>query len=170
VPLAARRLAAMAEYDVELVEQPLPAEDLDGMAELRVRSDIPLAADESVWSLADALRVIHTRAADVLNVYVSEAGGLLAARTVAELARTARLRIWVGSMPELGLGTAANAHLAAAVPELDLASDVCGFLYHATDIIEPPLVVEDGCVTVPKGPGLGVDVDVAAVERFRIDQ
>jgi muconate cycloisomerase len=170
VPLAARRLAQLAEYDVELAEQPLPGKDLDGMAELRQRSEIPLAADESVWSIGDALRVVRSRAADVLNVYFSEAGGLSVARQIAELARAAGLSIWIGSMPELGLGTAANAQLAAAVPELDLASDVCGFAYHAGDLLTEPLRVEDGRLAVPRGPGLGVEVDPVALNRFRIDR
>ncbi|HET6504504.1 MAG TPA: enolase C-terminal domain-like protein [Amycolatopsis sp.] len=170
VPLAARRLAELAEFDVELVEQPLPGEDLDGMAELRHRSEIPLAADESVWSYGDALRIVRARAADVLNVYFSEAGGLWPARQIAELAAAAGLPIWIGSMPELGLGTAANAHLAAAVGELDLASDVCGFAYHAQDLLTEPLRVVAGRLAVPRGPGLGVSVDAAALDRFRIDR
>lgn len=169
VPLAARRLSEMEPYDVELVEQPLPGHDLAGMAELRARSEIPLAVDDGVWSPHDALRIIGARAADVLNVYVSEAGGLLAGRHIAELARIAGLQCWVGSMPELGIGTAANAHLAAAVPELDLASDACGFLYHAGDVLERPLEIDGGALTVPTGPGLGVDVDPAAVARWRLD-
>jgi L-alanine-DL-glutamate epimerase-like enolase superfamily enzyme len=73
-------------------------------------------------------------------------------------------------MPELGLGTAANAQLAAAVPELDLASDVCGFAYHAEDLLTEPLRVEDGQLAVPRGPGLGVEVDPVALNRFRIDR
>jgi L-alanine-DL-glutamate epimerase-like enolase superfamily enzyme len=168
VPIAARRLTEMSAYDVELVEQPLPADDLDGMAELRTRSLLPIAADESVWTTHDALRVVRAKAADVLNIYVSEAGGLLAARHIAELARVAGLAVWVGSMPELGLGTAANAHLAAAVPDLPMASDVCGFLYHAGDVVEQALVVADGRVNVPTGPGLGVEIDPAAVARWRM--
>ncbi|MGW3623611.1 mandelate racemase/muconate lactonizing enzyme family protein [Streptomyces sp. NPDC000880] len=170
VPIAARRLAQLAEYDVELVEQPLPGRDLAGMAELRGRSEIPLAADESVWSFHDALDIVRNRAADVLNVYFSEAGGLWAARQIAELARSAGMSIWIGSMPELGLGTAANAHLAAAVPDLPLASDVCGFAYHAEDLLAEPLRIEEGRLAVPSGPGLGVTVDAAALDRFRIDR
>lgn len=170
VPIAARRLAQLGEYEVELVEQPLPAADLAGMAELRGRSEIPLAADESVWSVRDGLDVVRARAADVLNVYFSEAGGLWAARHLAELAHAAGLSVWIGSMPELGLGTAANAHLAATVPELPLASDVCGFAYHAEDVLTEPLKLDEGRLAVPAGPGLGVTVDTIALDRFRIDR
>ncbi|MCW2783088.1 MAG: hypothetical protein JWR35_3537 [Marmoricola sp.] len=168
VPLAASRLDEMRQYDVELVEQPLGAEDLIGMRELRARSSIPLAIDDGVWTARDASDIIRERAADVLNVYVSESGGMIAGRHIAEVARTAGLQCWVGSMPELGIGTAANAHLAAAMPELSLASDVCGFLYHAADVLTTPLVVDNGSIAVPTGPGLGIEVDSAAVENWRL--
>lgn len=170
VPVAASRLAWLADYGIELAEQPLPGDDIEGMAELRQRTHVPLAADESVWGIGDALRIVRNRAADVLNIYVSEAGGMLPARDIAALARAAGLTIWIGSMPELGLGTAANAHLAAALPELALASDVCGFHYHAEDLLAQPLHVDNGYLPVPRGAGLGVDIDPAAVRRFRMDQ
>ena len=165
---AVRRIAAMSEYDVELVEQPLHGDNLAGMAELRRVSALPIAADESVWNMRDALEITQARAADVLNLYFSEAGGLLQARAIAEIARSSGMAVWVGSMPELGLGTAANAHLAAAIPALELASDVCGFAYHADDILVTPLVVEQGSVAVPTGPGLGVEIDPKALRRLRM--
>ncbi|NNM47721.1 mandelate racemase/muconate lactonizing enzyme family protein [Knoellia koreensis] len=170
VPLAVRRLREVADIGVDLVEQPLPANDLEGLAELRSRSDVPVAVDESVWGPEDALRVVKARAADTINLYVSEAGGLQRARQVAELAETAGLTYWIGSMPELGLGTAAIAHLAAALPGLSLASDACGFIYHAADVLTEPLAVADGRIRVPTGPGLGVELDRAAVEHFRIKE
>jgi hypothetical protein len=119
--------------------------------------------------LKSSLEITRDRAADVLNLYFSEAGGLLQARTIAEIARWSGMAVWVGSMPELGLGTAANAHLAAAIPGLELASDVCGFAYHADDILTTPLVVEQGSVAVPTGPGLGVEIDPKALTRLRME-
>lgn len=170
VPLAAGRLRQAADIGVHLVEQPLPANDIEGLAELRSRSDVPIAVDETVWSTEDALRVVKARAADTINVYVSEAGGLQGARSIADLAETAGLSYWIGSMPELGLGSAAIAHLAATLPGLTLASDACGFIYHAADILAEPLELADGRLHVPTAPGLGVEVDPAAVEHFRIKE
>jgi L-alanine-DL-glutamate epimerase-like enolase superfamily enzyme len=166
---AVRRITEMRDYDVELVEQPLHGDNRAGMAELRRISALPIAADESVWNMRDALEITSARAADVLNLYFSEAGGLLQARAIAEIARSSGMAVWVGSMPELGLGTAANAHLAAAIPALELASDVCGFAYHADDILTAPLVVEQGSVAVPTGPGLGVEIDPKALTRLRME-
>lgn len=166
---ALHRINEIVRFDVELVEQPLPERDLVGLAELTQKSPIPIAADESMWNLEDAMTLSHMRAADVLNVYFSEAGGLRNARAIADVARTSGQSVWVGSMPELGLGTVANAHLAVSLPELEFASDVCGFLYHAEDILTVPLTLDDGEFVVPDGPGLGVDIDQSALARLRIE-
>jgi muconate cycloisomerase len=169
VPLAARRIRELRDFDVQLVEQPLPAHDLAGMAELRNRSEIPIAADDAVWSIRDALGVLQSRAADIINVYVSESGGVLPARCIAEMAAASGVSTWVGSMPELGLGTAANLHLAASLPPSELAADACGFLYHKGDVIGQTIEVNSGSIEVPTGPGLGVDVDTDALEYWRLD-
>lgn len=167
---AVRRIRQLVSFDVELVEQPLAAADLAGLAELRARSDVPIAADESVWTPGDAWEVLTRRAADVINVYVSEAGGLLPARQMLGMAALTGVRTWVGSMPELGVGTAANVHLGAAAPELDLDSDACGFLYHDGDVLAAPLTVRDGAILVPDGPGLGIEVDPSELDRRRTDR
>ena len=167
---AVKRSGDLAGADLEVLEQPLPASDVAGLAELRQRIDIPIAADESVWSPDDAWRLLRNRAVDVLNVYVSESGGPFAARGITELARFAGARSWVGSMPELGIGTAAILHVAAAMPELDLACDACGSLYHEADLLTSPLVVADGEAEVPTAPGLGVEVDEEELKRWRTDR
>ncbi|MEU6726582.1 enolase C-terminal domain-like protein [Nonomuraea wenchangensis] len=155
-------------YGVLSVEQPLAAADLDGMAEVRAATAVPIMADESVWSPDDAWRVIRARAADVVNVYVPEAGGLTAARRIADLCAVAGVGVAVGSMPELGAGTAAAAHLAFSVPRLDQPSDVAGHLYHAGDVVTTELVIEDGFLLPPTSPGLGVRLDRDRLEACRI--
>ncbi|HUW86963.1 MAG TPA: enolase C-terminal domain-like protein [Candidatus Paceibacterota bacterium] len=169
VSVAARRISELRDFDVQLIEQPLPAHDLAGMAELRNRSEIPIAADDAVWSIRDALAVVQARAADIINVYVSEAGGLFPARAIAEIAAASGISTWVGSMPELGIGTAANLHLAASLPSYELAADACGFLYHKGDVISETFEVVSGCINVPTGPGLGVEVDIDAINHYRLD-
>jgi muconate cycloisomerase len=72
---ALRAIRRLEEFDILSVEQPLPAEDIAGMAFLRSHCDVPIMADESVWSPADAWRVVQAGAADIVNIYVSEAAG-----------------------------------------------------------------------------------------------
>jgi L-alanine-DL-glutamate epimerase-like enolase superfamily enzyme len=154
-------IRALESSRVHSVEQPLPADRLEDLAWLRDRSPVPIMLDESVWGPDDALRVIRAGAADILNVYVSEAGGLRNAMRIFELAQSAGLQCTIGSMPELGIGTAAATHLAAAAPMLLDPSDVCGVLYNAESLVREAFDVADGCIRPPRVAGLGVTLDEA---------
>lgn len=159
----------MQEFGILSVEQPLAPQDLDGLRLLRRSCEIPIMVDETVWSPADAWRVVQAEAADMLNVYVAESGGLQAARRIFDLADLAGIECAIGSMPEFGIGTAAQAHLGIAVPLLRHPSDVAGVLYQGDDLITAPLRIEGGKAYAPEGPGLGVEVDWEKVEFYRCD-
>jgi muconate cycloisomerase len=150
------------------IEQPLRPGDLDGMAYLRAHSGIPIMADESVWGPEDAWEVIRRDAADILNVYVAESGGPTRARQTIDLCALAGVGVAIGSMPELGLGTAAAAHVAFSATRLDHPSDVAGHLYHADDVVQHSLRVEAGMLLCPSGPGLGVELDEEKLARYRV--
>ena len=165
---AVRCIRELEEFDIELVEQPLPERDLEGLRFVRESVDVPIMADESVWTPADAMACVHAGAADVFNIYVSEAGGIGPAARIFAIAEAARLPCIIGSMPELGIGTAAQAHLAFAMPNIGFGCDVNGLVYHADDIVDHDLRIEDGFVYPPPGPGLGVRLDPARVEKYRI--
>ena len=167
---AVRCIEAIADFDLELVEQPLAADDLEGLRFVRERVSLPIMADESVWTPADALNCVRHQAVDVFNVYVSEAGGLGAAARIFAIAEAARLPCIIGSMPELGIGTAAQAHLAFAMPNLGYASDVNGCVYHSGDVIREKLPIADGYILPPPGPGLGVSLDEDALAEYRCDR
>lgn len=160
-------IRAMEPYGLELVEQPLPAHDLDGMAEVRRSIGVPLMADESVRGPRSAMEVIRKGAADILNVYVTEAGGLLNASRIFGMAEAAGIPCMIGSMPEFGIGTAAQIHLGAAMANLGPDSDACGVLYHAEDLLVEPLRIENGFSYPPEGPGLGVKIDTGVLERWQ---
>lgn len=159
---------AMAELNVLSIEQPLAPDDLAGMAFLTEHAPVPIMADESVWSMADAKRVIDARAADLINVYVAEAGGIRAAKFIADLAELNHVGIAIGSMPETGTGTAAAAHLAFSVPVLEHPSDVAGLRYHADDVVEHNLKYVQGHVLCPTGPGLGIVVNEEKLSELAI--
>jgi muconate cycloisomerase len=154
-------IKALEPLRIHSVEQPLPADRIEELAWLREASPIPIMVDESVWGPDDAQRVIDARAADIINVYVSEAGGLRNAARIFAMAEAAGIACTIGSMPELGIGTAAQMHLAVAMPELMGPSDVCGALYNAESLVQETLPISDGLAGVPPGPGLGVTLDQA---------
>jgi muconate cycloisomerase len=164
---AIRMIRAMEPWNLELVEQPLPAHDLDGMAEVRRNIGVPLMADESIRSPRSAMEVIRRGAADIANVYVTEAGGLLNAMRIFAMCEAAGMPCMIGSMPEFGIGTAAQIHLGVAMTNLGLDSDTCGVLYHEEDLLANPLRLEDGFSYPPNGPGLGVEIDQRVFERWQ---
>jgi L-alanine-DL-glutamate epimerase-like enolase superfamily enzyme len=160
------QLEALAPLRIHSVEQPLPADRLEDLAWLRQRSPMPIMVDESVWGPDDAARVIRAGAADIINVYVSEAGGLRNAARIFALAEAAGIVCTIGAMPELGIGTAAQMHLAVAMPELLGPSDVCGALYNAETLITETLPIENGRAGAPDRPGLGVTLDRARLRAL----
>jgi L-alanine-DL-glutamate epimerase-like enolase superfamily enzyme len=145
-----------ASLDVELVEQPVHAADLDGLAWVTSRVNTPVMADESVYGVRDLTELIRRRAADMVNVKLAKCGGLSPARTLLELARAHQMGTIVGSMMESQIGVGAAASLAAAYA----TTAVCD-LDAAWWAASPPVVggmSYDGAVVVlPEAPGLGIE-------------
>lgn len=150
-------------FGLHSVEQPMPRRPLADWRRLRDAVDVPVMLDESVWGPDDAWSVLTGDAADMLNVYVAEAGGLAPARLVFDLADLAGVPCVVGSMPELGIGTAAAVALATGVRTLDHPCDTAGSTYQVADIVAEPVAVRDGKVYPSSRPGLGVELDWDAV-------
>jgi muconate cycloisomerase len=167
---AVQEIRRMEAYRLQLVEQPLKADQLEGMAYVRSRIATPLLADESMWRWQDAYAVARSQAADVLNVYVSEAGGLLAAAKAFAIGEAAGLPALIGSQCELGIGTAAMAHLAVAMPNLAYESDITGHLRYPVDIICERLDYAGGSIRPPDRPGLGVTLNEDVLQHWRLDR
>ena len=103
---------ANAGVDLELIEQPVPASDVAGLADVTRRLDVPIAADEAVFTPQDAVRIVREDAADIVNVKLSKSGPLAAADIVS-IARGADLELMIGCMLESAIGIHASAHLVA---------------------------------------------------------
>ncbi|MFF8290226.1 mandelate racemase/muconate lactonizing enzyme family protein [Streptomyces sp. NPDC016309] len=162
---AARTVARLADAGLDLVEQPLPRWDLEGLAALRARGGVRVMADESVQSAHDALEVVRRGAADVLNIKILKVGGLYRARQIAALAETAGLAVKIGTMPELGVATLAAAHLSAALPHATVPPDLVGPLLVAEEPLAPAPFAGTpgtGLVELPVTPGLGHGLDGSA--------
>jgi L-alanine-DL-glutamate epimerase-like enolase superfamily enzyme len=160
---AVRRLRP---YDVAFVEQPCAPDDLDGLRAVRSLG-VPVVADESVFGLADLRRVLAAEAADVISVYIGKSGGPGRALELARVAAASGLTSLLGSNGELGIGAAAQLHVACAIPGLttDFPSDIIGAHYYADDILVVPLDSDGRRVRLGDAPGLGVtlrpDLDAA---------
>ena len=145
VDTALATIARLAPYDLEMVEQPVAS--LEDMADVRRRltAAIPIAADECVRSVADAVRLRRLEAADVIVLKVQPLGGVAAALRIAEAADLPAL---VSSMFESSVGLAAGLALAAALPELPYACGLGSALLLAFDVVSEPLVPVDGWLPV----------------------
>ncbi len=170
-PKEAIRLCRLAEkHDVglELLEQPVAKWDLDGMAAVRRATDTLIEADESCYTIHDAMRIIRHGSADVLNVKIAKAGGLYQAKKIASLAESANLGCVLGTAFGLGTTIAAKLHLASSTMAMLEAVEFTEIGLHEALLASPhaeqlALPLEDGCLPVPTGPGFGVTLDEAKV-------
>ncbi len=163
---ALRCLPVLAELGVRLVEQPLPAWNLAGMARLRAHSTVPLMADESVFSTHDMLDVARAGAADVVSLKLVKHGGLLATRDVAAVAEAAGIGLYGGCLLESSIGAAAHLQVFAGLRELPWGCEHFGPQILVDDLVEEPLRFADFCIHMPAGPGLGVTLDQDKLRRY----
>ncbi len=152
---AVRVIRGLADADlgVELVEQPVPRYDIDGLAWVTDRVEIPILADEAVFGIRDLVAVIRRRAADMVNVKLAKCGGLGPAATLLELATEHGMGTMIGSMMESAVGVGAAASLAAArgttaVCDLDAA------WWLASSPIDGGARYQAGTLLLPDAPGL----------------
>jgi L-alanine-DL-glutamate epimerase-like enolase superfamily enzyme len=163
---AVETLAALAEYDIEYVEQPIAPGDLEALKRVRVASRIPIAADEDVSDLASARRVIETGAADLLVFKPQALGNFHSTAYMVGRARANGVKVVVTTSIDAGIGTAAALHLAAAMDN-GLAHGLATLPLLEDDLIEVPgLGVERGRMRLPGGVGLGVELDEDALDRY----
>ena len=170
VSQATRMLGKLKQYDLLVAEQPISTADPAQLAILRQRSEIPIMADESVFTLSDAWHITQHRAADVISVYPGKQGGLLGTLEVANVAKAAGIVCTMGSNLELGIATAAMLHVGAVCPTIacdQFPGDFIGPLYHESDLLKTPLELGPKASRVPDGPGLGVELDEEALEKYR---
>lgn len=164
-------LRRLGDVNLLLAEQPIPAGDPAALAEVRRESPAPIMADESVFTLQDAWLLTTHRAADIFSIYPGKHGGIAATAEIVAVAKAAGLRCTIGSNLELGIGTAAMLHVAAAFPEVDTDSfpaDTIGPFYHDADLITQPLDLGPPHAKVPDGPGLGVELDEDQLKQWRV--
>lgn len=152
----ARHLARLDPFDLLLMEQPLEEEDVLGHADLARLVRTPICLDESITSARSAAAAIRLGACSVVNIKAGRVGGYLEARRIHDVCAANGVPVWCGGMLETGLGRAANVAL-AALPGFTLPGDTSASgRYYREDVTEP-FVLDGGHLTVPDGPGLGVE-------------
>jgi len=149
------------------VEQPLPHDNLNAISRLTRVSPTSIGADEGIHSLAD-IEAHADRGVNGVSLKLIKLGGMSTALEAALLCARLGLAVNVAAkIAESSIASAAAIHLACAAPAVDWGVSLTHF-YLAEDIAESALPIGDGAVALPARPGLGIDVDEAAVERFRV--
>jgi L-alanine-DL-glutamate epimerase-like enolase superfamily enzyme len=159
--VARAALAALPEFAPELVEQPVVKWDIDGMAEVRRGSSIPIMADEALFDSHDALRLVAAGACDYFNIKLAKAGGLHMALSINAIGEAAGIPCMVGCMTDAGVAIAAAVHLASARENIMFA-DLDGADMLAVDPVVGGFSYGAGGELWPgTAPGLGVALDPA---------
>lgn len=154
---AVRLLNQMQEkgLDIEFVEQPVKAHDIDGLRYVTERSYVPVLADESVFSPEDAVRIMQTRAADLVNIKLMKCGGLYNALKIVSVAEVYGVECMIGCMLEAKISVNAAVHLACA-KKIITKIDLDGPVLCSEDPILGGAVFDEQRITVSDEPGLGI--------------
>jgi o-succinylbenzoate synthase len=161
----AAHLAQLDAFELVLIEQPLPEEQLLGHAKLAQRLATPICLDESIISATVAAEAIEMGACSIVNIKPGRVGGYLEAKRIHDLCAALHVPVWCGGMLETGIGRAANLAL-AALPGFTLPGDTSASDRYFHEDVTAPFVLHEGRLRVPTGPGLGVEVRREVVDRL----
>ena len=158
-------IRALEPYGLDFVEQPVPRWDLDGMAEIARRVTVPVMADESCGSPHEALAIARLGGVSILALKLTKSAGILGTMAIARIAEAAGMSCYVGCMIETSLGTAAYLQVALAAAPVTWGCELFGPLLLTGDVVHRPVQYADGAILALEGPGLGVDIDEAALKE-----
>jgi O-succinylbenzoate synthase len=161
----------MDAFKLLMIEQPLHYDDIFDHARLQAQIKTPICLDESIHSPNHARWAIEMNACRIINMKVARVGGLTNTKIIQDMCQQAGIQNWCGGMLETGVGRAINLHL-ATMPNFTLPGDISASdRYYAEDIAEPTfrLNTEDSTITVPTGPGIGVEVVPERLKKARVN-
>lgn len=153
---------------------------IERIAEVARALDTPVMADESAWNAHDAIQIAEQHAIDIISIYTTKPGGLYKAMEVAAVCRAAGIACNVNGSIETGVGNLANIQLASAAPAVTLSCVVpvstpaefqkgqIGGIYYKDDLLHAPMKLVDGAIETPVTPGMGMAVDEAKIEKYRV--
>ena len=156
------------EFGLRMYEQPLAGAALEDSATLQRALQTPICLDESLESFDDLERAAALGSFSIANIKIQRVGGFRNALRLYHRAAALGLSIWIGTMPELGIGQAQGAAM-SALASCDYPTDVEASLrWFRDDIIAPFLEVRDGRILLPQTPGLGYVIDQAKLDRYQV--
>lgn len=163
---AVTTLRRLEKLNLEFVEQPLRYSDLDQLARLRHATSVPIAANQSAWTMKEVLEVIKVGAADVIVTDVHQAGGISGLRRAIDLCEVAGLPVVYHAFTALTIGITASMHVMCTRPNsISLAHQLYAPGMVTEDIVTEALDAKTGSAPLPAGPGLGLELDTRRFEE-----
>jgi O-succinylbenzoate synthase len=162
------RLGMLDDFDLVMVEQPLPKDDLEGHAALQKTLKTPICLDESAKDVPAMQEAIRRGSCRIVNIKIQRVGGLKHAREMHDVCSLAGIPVWGGTMPELGIGGAQTVHL-ATLSNFGFPTDVeSSRRWFVDDIIDPPIEVREGKICLPSGAGNGYQLNQKNVRKYLV--
>ncbi|TEB05313.1 o-succinylbenzoate synthase [Pelotomaculum schinkii] len=162
-------LKKLDQLDLLCIEEPLASMDLLAYQKLQKEIKVPICLDESIQTVDDLKKAIQLKACKVVNLKIGRIGGMYYAKQMIEICRENNILYWIGSMVESGISKILHVHL-ASLKDTYIPGDLApSRRYFQKDIIEPEIIVENGMIQVPKGSGLGVEIDENSLNDYTID-
>ena len=160
-------LTALAEYEIEVCEQPLPYWNIEGLKRVRERSPIAIMADESIFDAHDAFRIASLGAVDYFNIKLAKSAGIHGALKINAIGEAAGIKCMLGGMSESLIGVSAGAHLVCACPNITLHDLDSPFHFAEEPSIGGVDFQPNGTVTLTDAHGHGADVSPEWMERSK---
>ncbi|XEQ91333.1 o-succinylbenzoate synthase [Sporomusa carbonis] len=151
----ADRLAALDDYDLMMIEQPLAHDDIIDHAVLQKQVKTPICLDESIHSVEDARKALELDSGRIINIKIGRVGGLTEAKAIHDLCLSRGIPVWCGGMLESGIGRAHNVAITTLAGFTLPGDTAASSRYWEEDLIEPEVTVQDGVIHVPDRPGIG---------------
>jgi len=157
------------QFNLICIEEPLNSKKILEYQKLQNDLITPICLDESIQTINDLRSAMALKAFKVLNIKVGRVGGIYYARQMIDLCRENNIKYWIGSMVESGISKILHVHL-ASLKDTYIPGDLSSSKrYFKKDIIKPEIIVKDGIIRVPKGYGLGVEIDEVTLNKYTID-
>ena len=158
------------ELDLAMIEQPLSVSDFVEHAKLQQQISTPICLDENICQLDDLKTMIALHSGQVMNLKLPRVGGLMPALEMLAYSQAHQVKVWVGGMYEAGIARAFHLHF-ASIKGLDFPADLSATQhYFEQDVITQSFVVENGEIKVPKGLGIGVELDQQVLASFTLNK
>ncbi|WP_242916416.1 muconate/chloromuconate family cycloisomerase [Pontibacter liquoris] len=165
--IAKQGIALLQDAGIDLIEQPILKTNFDGLARLTHYFTVPIMADEAVATVSDAFKLAKLGGGSVFALKIAKAGGLINIQKQAAIAQAAGISLYGGTMLEGTVGTVASAHVFSTLPHLDWGTELFGPLLLTDDIVKKRLTYQNGGMEIPQGPGLGIELDMNQVEKYK---